>query len=58
MPDYLFGQIHHPIMTEIIQKTALHSIHQALGAKMVPFAGFDMPVRYSSDLEEHHTVRK
>lgn len=25
---------------------------------MVPFAGFDMPVRYSSDLEEHHTVRK
>lgn len=58
MPDFLFGQIHHPIMTEIIQKTALHSIHQALGAKMVPFAGFDMPVRYSSDLEEHHTVRK
>jgi len=45
-------------MTEIIQKTALHSTHQALGAKMVPFAGFDMPVRYSSDLEEHHTVRK
>jgi aminomethyltransferase len=45
-------------MTETIQKTALHAVHQSLGAKMVPFAGFDMPVRYSSDLDEHHTVRK
>lgn len=35
----------------------LHQIHVDLGAKIVPFAGFDMPVRYSSDLEEHHTVR-
>ncbi len=45
-------------MTDTIQKTALHAVHQSLGAKMVPFAGFDMPVRYSSDLDEHHTVRK
>jgi aminomethyltransferase len=44
-------------MTETIQKTALHAVHQSLGAKMVPFAGFDMPVRYSSDMDEHHTVR-
>ena len=35
----------------------LHQIHVSLGAKMVPFAGFEMPVRYSSDLDEHHTVR-
>jgi aminomethyltransferase len=35
----------------------LNDLHQRLGAKMVPFAGFEMPVRYSSDLEEHHTVR-
>ncbi|WP_221394327.1 glycine cleavage system aminomethyltransferase GcvT [Dyadobacter sp. NIV53] len=35
----------------------LHQIHIDLGAKIVPFAGFNMPVRYSSDLEEHHTVR-
>ncbi|QRR03493.1 glycine cleavage system aminomethyltransferase GcvT [Dyadobacter sandarakinus] len=35
----------------------LHQVHVGLGAKMVPFAGFEMPVRYSSDLEEHHTVR-
>lgn len=44
-------------MTDVIQKTALHPIHQALGAKLIPFAGFDMPVRYSSDIEEHNTVR-
>ena len=44
-------------MTEKLQTTALHAVHQQLGAKMVPFAGFDMPVRYSSDLDEHHTVR-
>lgn len=44
-------------MTDTIQKTALHAVHQALGAKMVPFAGFDMPVRYSSDMDEHHAVR-
>jgi len=35
----------------------LHHVHVRLGAKMVPFAGFEMPVRYSSDLDEHYTVR-
>jgi aminomethyltransferase len=42
---------------EQLRKTALHSWHVQAGAKMVPFAGFDMPVRYSSDLDEHHCVR-
>lgn len=41
-----------------LKKVALNSVHVALGAKMVPFAGYNMPVRYSSDLDEHHTVRK
>jgi aminomethyltransferase len=36
----------------------LNDVHVNLGAKMVPFAGFNMPVRYSSDIEEHMTVRK
>lgn len=36
---------------------ALNDVHAGLGAKMMPFAGFNMPVRYSSDLDEHHTVR-
>jgi aminomethyltransferase len=35
----------------------LHQVHVELGAKIVPFAGFEMPVRYSSDMEEHYTVR-
>ncbi|GAB3995759.1 glycine cleavage system aminomethyltransferase GcvT [Spirosoma daeguense] len=40
-----------------IKQVPLHHIHQQLGAKIVPFAGFEMPVRYSSDLDEHNTVR-
>jgi len=40
-----------------LKRVPLHHIHQQLGAKIVPFAGYDMPVRYSSDLDEHHAVR-
>ena len=40
-----------------LKQVPLHHIHQQLGAKIVPFAGYEMPVRYSSDLDEHHTVR-
>lgn len=45
------------IQTEI-KKVPLNDLHEKLGAKMVPFAGFNMPVRYSSDIEEHITVRE
>lgn len=41
-----------------IKQIPLNDLHVKLGAKMVPFAGFNMPVRYSSDIEEHMTVRK
>jgi aminomethyltransferase len=41
-----------------LKTVALHATHQELGAKIVPFAGYAMPVRYSSDLEEHHAVRR
>ena len=37
--------------------TPLHAVHVAAGAHFTDFAGYDMPVRYSSDLEEHHSVR-
>ena len=40
-----------------LKKVPLNDVHEKLGAKMVPFAGFIMPVRYSSDLDEHMTVR-
>lgn len=38
--------------------TALNQTHRDLGAKMVPFAGWDMPVWYSSVMEEHKAVRE
>ncbi|WP_300671014.1 glycine cleavage system aminomethyltransferase GcvT [Soonwooa sp.] len=41
-----------------MKKTALYDKHVALGAKMVPFAGFDMPVQYSGVTEEHFAVRE
>lgn len=40
------------------RRTALYDRHVALGAKMIPFAGFDMPVRYSGDKAEHMIVRE
>jgi aminomethyltransferase len=39
------------------KQVPLNHLHEKLGAKMVPFAGYNMPVRYSSDIEEHMTVR-
>lgn len=40
------------------KKTSLYSQHKALGAKIIPFAGYEMPVRYSGDIEEHLAVRR
>lgn len=38
-------------------QTCLHDKHVALGAKMSPFGGFDMPIEYTSIIEEHNAVR-
>src|SRR6478609_5199549 len=40
-----------------LRVTPLNSVHRALGAKMVDFGGWDMPVQYSGILEEHSAVR-
>ncbi|HHL53465.1 MAG TPA: glycine cleavage system aminomethyltransferase GcvT [Flammeovirgaceae bacterium] len=40
------------------KKLILHDTHVAAGGQMIPFAGYLMPVRYSSDIEEHMTVRQ
>ena len=40
------------------QKTILNDTHRALGAKMVDFGGWDMPLHYGSQIEEHHQVRR
>ncbi|MEX5590172.1 glycine cleavage system aminomethyltransferase GcvT [Pseudomonas urmiensis] len=39
------------------QRTPLYDLHLALGAKMVDFGGWDMPLHYGSQVEEHHQVR-
>ena len=40
------------------QRTPLYDQHLALGAKMVDFGGWDMPLHYGSQVEEHHQVRR
>lgn len=40
------------------RKTILNETHRALGAKMVDFGGWDMPLNYGSQVEEHHAVRR
>lgn len=44
-------------MTETLKKTPLFEKHQQLGAKMSPFAGYEMPISYTSLREEHEAVR-
>ena len=40
------------------EKTALNATHRAQGARMVDFGGWDMPINYGSQIEEHHAVRR
>lgn len=40
-----------------MKKTSLNQIHRAMNAKMVDFGGWDMPLHYGSQLDEHHKVR-
>jgi aminomethyltransferase len=40
-----------------LKATPLNSAHRSIGAKMVDFGGWDMPVNYGSQIEEHHAVR-
>ncbi len=41
----------------MLRKTVLNAAHRTLGARMVDFGGWDMPVNYGSQIEEHHAVR-
>ncbi|MCE5182330.1 MAG: glycine cleavage system aminomethyltransferase GcvT [Betaproteobacteria bacterium] len=42
----------------MLKQTPLNSLHRAMGARMVDFGGWDMPVNYGSQIEEHHQVRR
>jgi aminomethyltransferase len=44
-------------MSDTPRYSPLHAVHESLGASFTDFAGFMMPVRYDSDLAEHHAVR-
>ena len=41
-----------------MKKTPLNETHRAAGAKLVDFAGWEMPLHYGSQIEEHHIVRR
>ena len=40
------------------ERTPLYDLHLALGAKMIDFSGWEMPLHYGSQVEEHHQVRR
>jgi aminomethyltransferase len=42
----------------VLKTTPLNAVHRAAGAKMVDFGGWEMPVSYGSQIEEHHAVRR
>lgn len=41
-----------------MKKTPLHDLHVSLNARMVDFGGWDMPINYGSQIEEHHVIRQ
>jgi len=43
--------------SQALQLVELNDLHVSLGGKMVPFAGFNMPVQYSNLIQEHNAVR-
>ena len=45
------------VSTETAKRTPLYEEHQKLGARMIPFGGWDMPVQYTGIIEEHRAVR-
>lgn len=45
------------MQNNMLKKTALHAVHAELGARFTDFGGWDMPLKYTSELEEHKAVR-
>jgi aminomethyltransferase len=41
----------------VVKQTPFHQIHINLGARMLPFAGYDMPITYAGVIQEHECVR-
>ena len=53
LPDFVWEEKEGPM-----RRTPLYDLHVELGGRMVPFAGWEMPVRYGSVMEEHMAVRE
>ncbi len=53
-----FGILTDMTSSTLLKQTPLNAAHRALGARMVDFGGWDMPVNYGSQIEEHHAVRQ
>ena len=47
-----------PVSLAPLQRSPLHSVHVELGGRLVPFAGWEMPVQFSSIVDEHKAVRE
>jgi aminomethyltransferase len=47
-----------PGIAQVPKSTPLNAVHRAAGARMVDFGGWDMPVNYGSQIDEHHAVRR
>ena len=45
-------------MTQTLKKTVLNEAHKRAGARLVDFSGWEMPLHYGSQVEEHHTIRQ
>jgi glycine cleavage system T protein (aminomethyltransferase) len=57
-PAFLFGARGGAPEKTLGRRTPLYDLHVSLGARMVDFGGWDMPVNYGSQIEEHHAVRR
>src|SRR6185295_17312508 len=57
-PAFLFGAAGGAPERTLGRRTPLYDLHVELGARMVDFGGWDMPVNYGSQIEEHHAVRR
>ena len=57
LPELPHFEWHEPEAVNL-KSTPIHSLHQRLGARMAPFAGYDMPLWYSSVADEHKAVRE
>ena len=56
-PSALGARTDEPLPPQRPARTALDAVHRALGATMTDFAGWDMPLRYGSERDEHNAVR-